>query len=196
MIRNVPAPIGGHASTCWVHFRLFLFGKIDRFMTRPPHRSKRSILRLRALRTGLIACLAACQTAPPLAPQLAPFTTDGCSMFPNRSPDGKTDWCQCCLAHDLAYWRGGTAAKREQADDALRACVNASTDSPLLSRVMHAGVRTAGGPQLPTSFRWGYGWPYGRNYLPLDAGEEAQVTRMRAAYLTENPGLTCGPTIN
>lgn len=114
-------------------------------------------------------------------------------MFPNRSPDGKTDWCRCCLAHDLAYWRGGTADERLAADDALRACVRASTGSPLLARIMHAGVRTAGGPRLPTSFRWGYGWPYGRNYLPLDAREEAQVSQMRAAYLTENPGLTCSP---
>lgn len=162
-------------------------------MTRTPYRSNGAILRQRVLRAGLIASLAACQTAPPLTPQMQPFTTDGCSMFPNRSPDGKADWCSCCLAHDLAYWRGGTAAERLAADDALRTCVNTSTDSPLLSRIMHAGVRTAGGPQLPTAFRWGYGWPYGRNYLPLDAGEEAQATSLQAAYLVDNPGLTCSP---
>ncbi len=28
-------------------------------------------------------------------------------------------WQHCCVAHDVAYWRGGTAAQREQADSAL-----------------------------------------------------------------------------
>lgn len=164
----------------------------------------RSRLCRRALQVALVASLAACQTAqmsgpvsgPPVTQDagagLAPFSTDGCSRFPDRSPGGEADWCGCCVAHDLAYWRGGTVRERLEADRVLRSCVSAASHSPLLSRIMYAGVRLAGGPYSPTSFRWGYGWPYGRAYQPLDQREEAQVTPLRDAYLSRNPTLACG----
>ena len=46
----------------------------------------------------------------------ARFATDGCSLFPDRALVGSADWCDCCLAHDLAYWRGGTESQRLDAD--------------------------------------------------------------------------------
>jgi len=61
--------------------------------------------------------LAACATTTTV---LAPFTTDGCSLFPDRSITGASDWCDCCLAHDLAYWRGGTEEDRLKADRGLK----------------------------------------------------------------------------
>jgi hypothetical protein len=140
-----------------------------------------------ALAAALLAGLAGCQGAP----LLKPFTTDGCSMFPDRSLSGKTDWCACCLAHDLAYWRGGTAAERLAADRELEHCVTTASGSPALAETMLAGVRAGGGPYFITPYRWGYGWPYGRMYQPLSEQEDAQVTALRARYLADNPALMC-----
>jgi len=142
----------------------------------------------------LAALLAACGTPPaatPLAPALAPFTTDGCSMFPDHSPSGKTDWCVCCVAHDLAYWRGGSADERARADAELESCVRTASGDATLAKTMLAGVRVGGNPYFPTSYRWGYGWPYGRGYAPLAPDEADQAARLRTRYLSEHPVLAC-----
>ncbi len=97
-------------------------------------------------------------------PGLRPFTTDGCTLFPDSSRGH--DWHQCCTEHDHKYWQGGTKADRRQADLDLRNCV-ASAGRPKLATLMLLGVRAGGTPYLPTYFRWGYGWPYLRGYGPL-----------------------------
>jgi hypothetical protein len=117
------------------------------------------------------------------APQtLQPFSTDGCSLFPDRSLIGKEDWYSCCLAHDLAYWRGGTAEERLNADQALQACVEKSTNSKALADLMYAGVRSGGGPYFFTTYRWAYGWPYGRFYQPLTKDEQESVLKLEREY--------------
>jgi hypothetical protein len=129
----------------------------------------------------LLALLSGCATTQPQG--LRPFSSDGCSLFPDRGL-GKGDWCGCCLAHDLAYWRGGTEAQRLQADEKLRSCVAARTGDAILAENMRAGVHAGGSPALPTPFRWGYGWPAGRGYEPLSPEEsavaDALVERWRA----------------
>jgi hypothetical protein len=122
---------------------------------------------------------------------LQSFTTDGCSLFPDRSSDGKADWCGCCVAHDLAYWRGGTPAQRLAADEALKACVARSTGNRALAETMFLGVRSGGGPQLDTPFRWGYGWPYEGRYRALDADESARADALERAYRDSHPTLAC-----
>lgn len=111
---------------------------------------------------------------------LRPFTTDGCSLFPDRALIGEADWCECCVEHDRAYWRGGTADERRRADERFHSCVEAATGNPLLAKSMLAGVRVGGTPALPTHFRWGYGWPLDRGYRALTAEEEALVQRRLA----------------
>ena len=54
---------------------------------------------------------------------ISDFTSDGCSLFPDRSLIDESDWCDCCLVHDIAYWKGGTEEERLAADLALRECV-------------------------------------------------------------------------
>jgi len=120
-----------------------------------------------------------------------PFATDGCSLFPDRSLIDKSDWCSCCLAHDLAYWRGGTADERLKADQDLKSCVFAASGDSKLADLMLAGVRAGGGPYFFTPYRWGYGWPFGRLYEPLSAAEDAQVSSLRELYLSSNPALAC-----
>ena len=92
------------------------------------------------------------------------FMSDGCSggmslawRITFRAPPA---WEHCCVVHDFAYWRGGTADDRLAADDQLWSCVNA-TGHPWWAWVMWAGVRPGGSPLLPTAWRWGYGWHYG-----------------------------------
>jgi hypothetical protein len=122
---------------------------------------------------------------------LRPFTTDGCSLFPDRSLIGKPDWCDCCLQHDLAYWRGGNAEARLRADKELSACVlRASGDKPL-AELMYAGVRSGGGPYYFTSYRWGYGWAYGKGYAELTPEEAAQADKLERKYREEHPVLAC-----
>jgi hypothetical protein len=84
------------------------------------------------------------------------FVTDGCSMFPD------SDWVECCVSHDIAYWCGGSASERKAADRELGSCV-ATTDHPTLGWWMGKGVRVGGVPWAPTPWRWGYGsdWPKG-----------------------------------
>jgi len=109
--------------------------------------------------------------------ELKPFTTDGCSAFPEGTWSQNQLWLQCCTNHDLAYWQGGTYEQRVAADSTLRECV-AAVGEPQIAALMLAGVRVGGAPWWPTSFRWGYGWPYPRGYGELSADEQAQVARL------------------
>jgi hypothetical protein len=122
---------------------------------------------------------------------LRPFTSDGCSLFPDRALIGKKDWCHCCLAHDLAYWQGGTKEQRLQADVDLQICVKKEMKDSVLANVMLIGVRMGGSPYFATPYRWGYGWSYGRNYQALNEEEQAQAEQLKKEYLEKNPCLLC-----
>ena len=101
---------------------------------------------------------AQCQTTRPdgrLPPH--PFTTDGCSAWPDHT------WSDCCVEHDIIYWCGGNAELRRRADGGLRDCV-AQRGHPSVAEVMHFGVRLGGAPWLPFSWRWGYGWDWPYRY--------------------------------
>jgi hypothetical protein len=117
---------------------------------------------------GLLLVLSMCGGAS--AGGLKPFTTDGCSMFPEGTADQQDLWLVCCIDHDLAYWMGGTSEEREKADRELRDCVE-RTGQPEIAKLMLAGVRAGGTPYLPTGFRWGYGWPWPRGYRALHDAE-------------------------
>jgi hypothetical protein len=143
------------------------------------------------IRSALATLVAIFLSTCVLAQEMQPFSTDGCSMFPDRSLINKSDWCSCCLAHDLAYWRGGTADERLKADQDLKTCVFAAYGKEELADLMLAGVRAGGGPYFFTPYRWGYGWRFGRLYEPLTAAEEAQYSAQRALYISSNPDLTC-----
>lgn len=144
---------------------------------------------LRGAVLGVFGALGGCTTGP----SLQPFSTDGCSLFPDRAPLGQADWCGCCVAHDLAYWRGGSAAERLESDRVFRECVRTASRSPALAGAMYGAVRAGGVPWLPSPFRWGYGWDYGRLYRTLSLGEDAQANALRAAYLAKGTAAVCKP---
>lgn len=112
---------------------------------------------------------------------LKPFRSDGCSCFPEGTSEYRDLWLHCCIEHDKAYWRGGTREERLAADRALRNCV-AACGKPDIAELMLLGVRVGGAPWWPTSFRWGYGWPYPRGYHPLTAEEKALADEMLKAF--------------
>ncbi len=122
---------------------------------------------------------------------LEPFTSDACSLFPDRSILSDADWCSCCFEHDLAYWRGGTTEERVAADRQLSQCVRETNDAPLRASLMYAGARAGGSPHIYTWFRWGYGWPYGRGYQELTPEEDALVETFLPEDLRSSEQLTC-----
>ena len=111
------------------------------------------------------------------ADTLKPFTSDGCSAFPDGTFKQKNLWLSCCQKHDFDYWKGGTYQARLDSDNALKTCVS-NVGEPEIAALMLAGVRVGGTPYLPTKFRWGYGWPYPRFYGVLTESELHQVNQL------------------
>jgi hypothetical protein len=124
-----------------------------------------------------VMLLLALISCPSMADKLKPFSSDGCSGFPDGTLSQKKLWLDCCTTHDLAYWKGGTYENRLQADKDLKYCV-AQAGEKEIALLMLAGVRVGGSPYLPTTFRWGYGWEYPRLYGELSAQELQQVEKM------------------
>jgi len=154
-----------------------------------PRRSLHALLF--ALLTG-IALSSCVSIRSPHTASLAPFTSDGCSLFPDGTFEDRGKWCDCCQTHDLAYWRGGSSEERNLADSTLRDCVLTRTGDQNLAETMYLGVRAGGHPAFPTWYRWGYGWPYGRGYKSLSDGERLQVKEMLSAYSQRHPSGYCG----
>ncbi len=90
--------------------------------------------------------------------KLKAFESDGCSMF----FDGT--WGECCFEHDKIYHKGGASYLRYRADLDLKKCVREKSSSLLLSEIIYIAVRIFGSPYLPSPWRWGFGYSYGRAY--------------------------------
>jgi hypothetical protein len=125
-----------------------------------------------------------------------PFTTDGCSSWPDGWPGNETQWRHCCVLHDVRYWMGGTRVERKAADHELGRCIGASDNSQLtkiMGELMAKGVRVGGEPGLPFTWRWGYGWKVDRGYAPLSDDEKRLVNQFLPqhplAVQVTNPGI-------
>jgi hypothetical protein len=125
------------------------------------------------------------------ASSLRDFRSDGCSLFPDGTIGDRALWCGCCLAHDIAYWQGGTKEERKQADETLRDCVLNRTGNKTLAVLMYDGIRVGGHPAFPMWYRWGYGWNYGRGYVPLNEQELQQVRERLDDYYRKHPAGYC-----
>ncbi len=115
------------------------------------------------------------------ADDIKPFTTDGCSLFPDGYLNNRELWQTCCTQHDMAYWQGGSWQQRLDADRLLKACVT-QLGEPKVADLMLNGVRAGGSPYWPTRFRWGYGWDYLRGYKPLNGKEKQSVQKALREY--------------
>ena len=125
-------------------------------------------------------------------PSLSDFSSDGCTLFPDGPVSERGKWCECCLDHDIAYWKGGTEAERLKADEELKACVFDRTKDEMLAQTMYVGVRAGGHPAFPTWYRWAYGWSYGRGYEPLSDLEKQLVAEKLDEYYQKHPAGYCG----
>ncbi len=125
------------------------------------------------------------------AGQLEPFISDGCSLFPDGTPLQQELWCECCIAHDIAYWQGGSRKQKQAADQALRECVARRTGNGLLADAMYYGVSMGGSPVFPTWYRWGYGWRYGRGFQSLNRYEKQQVEEELEHYRLSSSQSSC-----
>ena len=81
------------------------------------------------------------------------FKSDGCTSF----PDGV--YADCCVAHDLDYFYGGSWRERWRSDKRLYQCVKSKGGfkHSVLALMMWSAVRMLGAPFLPTKSRWGFG---------------------------------------
>jgi hypothetical protein len=80
-----------------------------------------------------------------LAGELKPFSSDGCSAFPDGTLTQNQLWLVCCTAHDYAYWKGGSYEDRLLADSELKQCV-VQVGEKEIGLLMLAGVRVGGTP--------------------------------------------------
>lgn len=122
---------------------------------------------------------------------LRPFSSDGCSLFPDSSVISGEDWCSCCFEHDISYWKGGTEAEREAADRSLQACVAEKTGDTAFARLMYEGVRAGGSPYFYSWYRWGYGWEFERKYQELTPAESARASTLMDEYYAGEPEQVC-----
>jgi hypothetical protein len=109
------------------------------------------------------------------APGLRPFATDGCTLSPDGTPRNRTLWRECCVAHDLRLWGGGTKTERLSADEALFSCVEKKAGRAI-AKVFLAGVRVGSySPYKIPAKVWGNAWYDRSGYRALPESELLQL---------------------
>lgn len=131
-----------------------------------------------------------------LTHKLSNFESDGCTLSPDgyslsSSKDEQNLWCGCCFLHDMRYWQGGTSDERLEADEEFKQCILKITESEALATLMYNGVRAGGSSILPTTHRWGYGWPYGRGDKALSDREKEAVSVRLLEYYKQDKSYIC-----
>jgi hypothetical protein len=149
------------------------------------------IRRRTSSRRGIIGLLLISLVACSNGSGLQPFSSDGCSLFPDASVMSASDWCSCCFEHDLQYWRGGTSEERESSDRDLRDCVLQNTGNEVLATTMYHGVRAGGSPYFYSWYRWGYGWNFDRKYQALTPEEAKSADVLLEKYLADANSAAC-----
>gem|GEM_PF-3881904 len=95
------------------------------------------------------------------------------------------------MDHDYAYWKGGPDEERRAADSALGACIYRRTGDSALAVKVYRGTRAGGSSYFPTWYRWGYGWPYGRQGVP-DSVRARELARQGRVDRVATARKVCG----
>jgi hypothetical protein len=119
-----------------------------------------------------------------------PFASDGCSVIqPVYEFFGATPPAAAfCRLHDVDYWAGGPLRDYVRANREVRQRTSAA-GYPVLAWIRWLGVTLGGWPFLPTPWRWGFGWHFGRWRL-FRALEQADRTRRDAEMARELAAMT------
>ncbi len=109
------------------------------------------------------------------ASELRPFESDGCTLSPDGTWRERDKWKECCVAHDLRLWGGGTKSERIAADNKLRSCKDAKA-GPRIAYLFWLGVRIGSHSpfKLPRK-QWGNAWPERPGHRSLSANEIDQL---------------------
>lgn len=109
------------------------------------------------------------------APELRPFATDGCTLSPDGTLRNRTLWRECCVAHDLRLWGGGTREQRVAADEELFSCVEKKAGTTV-AKIFLAGVRLGSySPYKIPAKVWGNAWYDRSGYRELPESELTQL---------------------
>jgi hypothetical protein len=79
------------------------------------------------------------------------------------------------VAHDFAYWQGGTKDDKKYADQKLAQCLKTIGIPKITRKLFYWAVRSGGSAYFHTRWRWGYGWKFQRGYEVLNYQELYQV---------------------
>ncbi|NNL56738.1 MAG: hypothetical protein HKO71_03225 [Pseudomonadales bacterium] len=138
----------------------------------------------------VLALLVACQSDG----RLMAFASQGCanyaasiyagdvSLAPESNAAPASNWCDCCIEHDIAYWRGGTSQQHDQADARLRDCVARKTSDQALANQLYQDLRSGGSAYFFDGYRWAYGWSDERQYRALEQHELLIANRLLLDY--------------
>ena len=141
---------------------------------------------LAALTVGAaLVVLSACAQPPAIAeplrvlPRWEPAWSDGCSVPSVLRPVDpvETEAVRAsCVAHDEAYYYGGSEDDRLRADERLHTALIAAGMAPWRARLYYVGVRLGGGPEWRVK---GVSWSFGAEYFQYSA---------RPAVPADSPG--------
>lgn len=138
-----------------------------------------------AFALGLAGIFAGTLAGSAAAGDLRPFATDGCTKWRDGTRKEPTKWRHCCVAHDLAFWAGGTVPGRNRADRDLRDCV-AATGAKREAKLIYAGVRVGShSPRKIPGLQWGNAWDARRTRKEPLSGAEIDLLEteiLRPAY--------------
>ena len=86
------------------------------------------------------------------------FRTDGCTLAPDGTVTKPQLWKECCIAHDMWYWGGGTKKERQQTDINLKLCIEKKA-GPFIAKLFIIGVHLGSfSPFKIEGKRWGNAW--------------------------------------
>lgn len=108
--------------------------------------------------------------------ELKPFVTDYCTYFFNGTLKSPKLWADCCHAHDLDYWVGGSSEDQLYSDQRLKSCID-SKGVKWMGALMYQGVRLGHHSPVKSKYHWSWGWQVKRKKVVLSSQEKKSILK-------------------